>query len=308
MRMVAGTHFTLRALAPVEPDIREMAAALTARLAARDEIEFISEFTLPFAMSTILKVLGIPEEFHDRCRRWSQHRLALVLHPDLTDADFARQCGQSLREFGAFARDMVAQRQSRPQDDTISRMLHDSQRDLRLSADEVIALLPTIISAGHETSAHALALIVAGQLSAPGGWSALTGGQVPVAELIEESLRVDAPLFGMFRTTRRPVTVGGIQLPEGSRLLLLCGSGNYDEDKYQSPAQRDIHRKFDTPHLSFGMGSHFCIGAALARLELAVALEELAAGLPRLTLAPGANHTYQPVFPLRALTELRLRT
>jgi cytochrome P450 len=309
MRMVAGAHFTLRALSPVEPDIRATAAALTARLAAKGEIEFISEFALPFALTTILKILGIPEDFHDRCRRWSQHWHALKLnHPDLTDTSFARQCAQSLREFGAFARDMVAQRQSQPQDDTISRMLHNSQRDLRLSANEVVALLPTIISAGHETSAQALALIVAGQLSSPGGWSAITGGQVPIGGLIEESLRLETPLFGAFRTTLSPVTVAGIQLPEGSRLLLVCGSGNHDENKYQNPAQRDIHRKFDTPHLSFGLGSHFCVGAPLARLELAVALEELAAGLPELGLAPGSNRTYQPLFPLRALTELRVRT
>lgn len=308
MRIVAGTHFTSRALASAEPDIRATAAALTARLAASGEVEFISEFAMPFALSTILKILGIPEEFHDRCRRWSQHLLALKLRSDPIDADFARECGQSLREFGAFARDMVAQRQSQPHDDVISRMLHDGRRDLRLSADEVVALLPTLIFAGHETSADALTLIVEGQLRSPGGWPAIGGGQVPIAELIEESLRLEAPLFGFFRTTRRPVTVAGTQLPEGSRLLLLCGSGNHDEDKYPNPGQRDLHRKFDIPHLSFGLGSHRCIGAPLAYLELTVALQELAAGLPQLTLAPGSSRTYQPMFPLRALTELRVRT
>lgn len=308
MRMVAGTHFTSRALAPVEPDIRATAAVLTARLSAKDEVEFVSEFAIPFTLSTILKIVGIPEDFHDRCRRWSQHRLALVLRPDPINADFARRCAQSLREFGAFARDIVAQRQSQPQDDVISRMLHDGHRDLRLSADEVVALLPTLISAGHETSAYALTLIVEGQLRSRGGWPAITGRQVSITELIEESLRLEAPLFGFFRTARRPVTVAGTQLPEGSRLLLLCGSGNHDEDKYQNPGQRDLHRKFDTPHLSFGLGSHRCIGAPLAYLGLTVALQELAAGLPQLTLAPRSSRTYQAMFPLRALTELRLRT
>lgn len=309
MRAVAGTHFTSRALSPAEPDIRAIAAALAARLAARDEVEFITEFAVPFTLSTILRILGIPEEFHDRCRQWSRHWHALKLnHPDLKDSKFARECAQSLREFGAFARDLVAQRRSGPRNDIISGMLHGNQSDQRLSADEVVALLPTIISAGHETSAHALALIVAGQLSTPDGWSAFRGAQVPIAGLIEETLRLEAPLFGVFRTAKRPVTVAGTSLPKGSRLLLLCGSANRDHDKYPSPDQRDIHRKFDTQHLSFGLGSHFCVGAPLARLELTIALQELAAGLPQLTLAQDSSPTYLPLFPLRALTELRVRT
>ncbi|WP_406191052.1 cytochrome P450 [Streptomyces sp. NBC_01017] len=309
MRAVAGAQFTQRALSPFESDIRGTAAALTARLVARGDIDFISEFAIPFTLNTILKILGIPDEFQDRCRRWSQHWHALKLnHPDLSDSAFARQAAQSLREFGSFARDMVAQRKSRPRDDVISHMLHNSQSERSLTATEVVALLPTIISAGHETSAQALALIVSDQLDSPGGWSELSGGHVPIAGMIEESLRLEAPLFGVFRTAKRPVTVGGIQLAEGSRLLLLCGSGNHDENRYENPTQRNVERKFDSPHLSFGLGSHFCVGAPLARLELTIAMEELAAGLPQLTLAPEASRSYHPIFPLRALTELRLLT
>ncbi|MFC9294724.1 cytochrome P450 [Streptomyces sp. NPDC057011] len=306
VRSVINAGFTPRALKAAEADVRAAAVQLLHPLAGAPEFELITEFALPFALTVILRFLGIPDEHHQACLRWSDHKVQLMVGRDHTPEQL-REYATGLRAFGEFARTLTAQRLSDPGDDLISAMLHESPHGHRLSPDEVAGLIPTLIITGHTTLAQALAIIVRQQLRSPGGWAALVDGTVAVPDLVEEGLRLDCPVVGMYRTAVREVSVAGVVLPAGSRVLLLYGAGNHDPGRYPDPDRCLSGRWPAAPHLAFGRGTHYCVGAALARAELRIALEEMAARLPTLSAVPEATPVYRPTFPLRALTALRVR-
>jgi cytochrome P450 len=304
VRAVANTGFTPRALRTFEPRVREAARRRVAGLAGAARFEFISEFSRPFALDVILDVLGVPAAHHEQYRVWTEQRMALVLRRDLS-AEEARENARALLEYAAFVRELVDDRLARPTGDLISYMLHESPQGERLSREEVIAQVPTLITAGHETSTQALATILLHQMRAPLGWKGVAGGTVPIADTVEEGLRYDPSIFGMFRTTLHEVTVGGTVLPAGSKVLLLYGSGNHDEERFDCPEEFRPGRDTSAQHLAFGRGVHFCIGAPLARMELRIAIEELAAAMPGLAL--DEEPQFRSSFPLRALRSLWLR-
>ncbi|MFI9627626.1 cytochrome P450 [Streptomyces sp. NPDC052042] len=306
VRSVINAGFTPQALRGAEADIRATAARMLQPLVKVTEFDLITDFALPYALTVIMRFLGIPDEHHQDCLRWSDHKVQLMVGRDHTPEQL-REYATGLRAFGDFARELTAQRLAAPRDDLISTMLHESPHGHRLTPDEVAALIPTLIITGHTTLAQALAIVVRDRLHSPGGWAALVGCTVPIPDLVEEGLRLDCPVVGMYRTTVREVTVADRVLPSGSRVLLLYGAGNHDPGRYPAPDRFLPERWPAAPHLAFGRGTHYCAGAALARTELRIALEELAARLPGLSAAPEAAAAYRPTFPLRALTALRVR-
>ncbi|MGW7064779.1 cytochrome P450 [Streptomyces sp. NPDC054904] len=306
VRSVINAGFTPRALKAAETDVRATAVRLLRPLAVVPEFDLVTEFALPYALTVILRFLGIPDEHHQACLRWSDHKVQLMVGRDHTPNQL-REYATGLRAFGEFARELTAQRLAVPRDDLISTMLHESPHGHRLSQGEVASLIPTLIITGHTTLAQGLAMIVRHQLRAPGGWAALVDGTVAITDLVEEGLRLDCPVVGMYRTTVRETTVAGQVLPPGSRVLLLYGAGNHDPDRYPDPGSCLPERWPTAAHLAFGRGTHYCVGAALARTELRIALEEMTAHFPSLSAAPETTPAYRPTFPLRALTALRVR-
>ncbi|MFE5736203.1 cytochrome P450 [Streptomyces celluloflavus] len=306
VRTVVRRGFTSAQLLPLEADFRRIARDLLHRLAAEPEFDLLRAFTLPYSLAVVLRVLGVPPAHHDRCRTWTDQRVILMAGQDISEKTL-RDCARGLLEFGHFARDLVAQRLDEPRDDLISQLLHHEVRGHRLSPDEVVAHIPTLITAGHESSAWALAAIVWRQVTTPGSWATLVDGTTDIDELVEESLRFDAPITGMYRTALRDLDVGRVRIPAGSRILLLFGSANHDESQYRRPDRFQPDRAAGPPHMAFGFGAHYCVGAALARTELRIALEELTAALPALAPAPGCTPTYQPVFPFRVPEGMRVR-
>jgi cytochrome P450 len=254
----------------------------------------------------ICRRLGVPDEYLDRCRLWSEQRIELMMLRGDADPDQLREFGRGLMDFGAFARSITRDRLGSPKDDLISELLHRGKGDRTLTVDEVSVQVPTLIFAGHMTCAEALGTILFQQLRSPGGWASVVDGTITTRDLVEEGLRFDSPLAGMYRTAVRDVKVGGVHLPEGSRLLLLYGAAGRDSRARACPAVFHPGRQAAT-HLAFGHGIHFCLGSGFARTALEIAIQALAGRMPGLTLAPGPPPRYKPVFPLRALTELRVR-
>ncbi|MFJ9446718.1 cytochrome P450 [Kitasatospora sp. NPDC101235] len=306
VRSVINAGFTPWALQPAEADIRATAVQLLQPLTEVAEFDLVADFALPYALTVILRFLGIPEEHHQDCLRWSDHKVQLMVGRDHTPQQL-RECATGLRDFGAFARELTARRLAEPREDLISTMLHESPHGHRLTPEEVAALIPTLIITGHTTLAQGLAITVRHQLRSPGGWTAVVDGRVSIPHLVEEGLRLDCPVVGMYRTTVREVTVAGQVLPAGSKVLLLYGAANHDPGRYPEPDHCRPERWPTAAHLAFGRGTHYCAGAGLARAELRIALEELAARFPGLSAASEAGPVYRPTFPLRALTALRVR-
>lgn len=306
IREVLNAGFTPARVRAFEPTIRAIATDLIERAAAAVEFNSITEFTVPYSLEVICRRLGIPDEYLDRCRTWSEQRIELMMLQRDADPDRLRECARGLMDFGAFARSLVQERLASPQDDLISELLHEGKAGHTLSADEVSVQVPTLIFAGHMTCAEALGTILFQQLQSPGGWVKVVDGTIATRDLVEEGLRFDSPLAGMYRTAVRDVVVGDIHLAAGSRLLLLYGAAGRDSRSHACPAGFSPGSG-SAAHLAFGHGIHFCLGAGFARAELEIAVQAIATRMPGLTLAPGPPPRHRPVFPLRALTELRVR-
>lgn len=306
IRDVLNVGFTPARVRAFEPTIREIAAGLAERVAASAEFDFITAFAVPYALEVICRRLGIPAEYLDRLRTWSEQRIELMMLQSSTDPDRLREFARGLMDFGAFARSLAHERLASPQDDLISELLHDGKAGRTLSVDEVAVQIPTLIFAGHMTCAEALGTIFFQQLGSPGGWAEVVDGRITPRDLVEEGLRFDSPLAGMYRTALHDVEVGGVQLAAGSRLLLLYGAVGRDSRVRACPAGFSPGSE-SSSHLAFGQGIHFCLGAVFARTELEVAIEVLADRMPDLALVPGPPPRHRPVFPLRALSALPVR-
>jgi cytochrome P450 len=306
VREVLNAGFTPARVRAFEPTIRAIATDLVERTAALTEFDFISAFAVPYALEAICRRLGVPDEYFDRCRTWSEQRIELMMSQRNADPDQLREYARGLMDFGAFARSLVQERLAAPQDDLISELLHDGKAGRTLTADEVSVQVPTLIFAGHMTCAEALGTILYQQLRSPGGWAEVVDGTIATRDLVEEGLRFDSPLAGMYRTAVRDVVVGDVHLAAGSRLLLLYGAAGRDSRSHSCPAAFSPDNRSAT-HLAFGHGIHFCLGSGFARAELEIAIQAIATRMPGLTLAPGLPPHHRPVFPLRALTELRVR-
>lgn len=306
IREVLNAGFTPAKVRAFEPTIRAIATDLVERAAVLTEFDFISAFAVPYALEVICRRLGVPDEYVDRCRTWSEQRIELMMSQRDTDPDRLREYARGLMDFGAFARSLVQERLAAPQDDLISELLHDGKAGRTLTADEVSVQVPTLIFAGHMTCAEALGTILYQQLRSPGGWAEVVDGTIATRDLVEEGLRFDSPLAGMYRTAVRDVVVGDVHLAAGSRLLLLYGAAGRDSRSHACPAAFSPDSRSAT-HLAFGHGIHFCLGAGFARAELEIAVQAIATRMPGLTLAPGLPPHHRPVFPLRALTELQVR-
>ncbi|MEV6237510.1 cytochrome P450 [Lentzea sp. NPDC051838] len=306
VREVLNIGFTPAKVRAFEPTMRKIATDLVERVAAEQEFDFIEAFCVPYALEVMCARLGVPDSHLDRCRLWSEQRIELMMLQHDTDPELMREWARGLVEFGAFARELARDRLANPQDDLISELLHDGKAGNTLTADEVAVQIPTLIFAGHMTCAEALGTIMYQQLKSPGGWAQVSDGTIDTRDLVEEGLRFDAPLAGMYRTATRDVVVGDVHLAEGSRLLLLYGTAGRDTRVHACPAAFNPGSG-SSSHLAFGHGIHFCLGASFARAELEVAVQAIATRMPGLTLAPGQSPRHKPVFPLRALTELRVR-
>ncbi|GGP92379.1 hypothetical protein GCM10010278_83100 [Streptomyces melanogenes] len=307
LRAVVSSGFSPAILKAFEPVVRATATRLLEPLASLPEFDLVSQFASPYCLAVTLQFLGIPTETHDRCEQRLEQGLGSMQHGGSGGPGLLRAYAEELRECEPFARDLIAQRLAAPAPDLISHMLHERPGGHRLSTNEVIAQIPALITAGHLSPAQALASVVGHQLCSPGGWHEVAVGSVPIPQLVEEGLRADGPIIGTYRTARNEVTVAGRNLPAGTRLLLLYGSANHDERKFRQSDWFAPRRQPQTSHLAFGRGAHACVGATLARLELRVALEEMAARLPTLTLVSETVSVHRPAFPQRSLTALWVR-
>ena len=202
---------------------------------------------------------------------------------------------------------LIEKRRAAPEDDLITALLAaTSDGDAPLGMNEIVCAVAQLQFAGHETTTSLIGSAALLLLRSPALEAAVRSEPERLGQLIEETLRLEAPIQGFFRSTTREVELGGVRLPRGARLQLSFGSANRDERRFDDAATLDLDRADADKHLSFGRGIHFCIGASLARVQGRIALEVLLARLPNLRLSPHQNLTYVPSFQLRALERLQL--
>jgi cytochrome P450 len=286
----------------LEPLVSEIAENLIDTFIHDRKAEIISQFAYPMALEVVLKLLGLPTQDIQLARKWS-HDWLMLMSIQLEE-DQQAECARSTVAFQRYLSRLIAERRAQPQNDLISTLVHFSAQDEEpFTENELVILLQGLILAGHESTTNMIGTGLRLLLEQPEDWRTLCQHPEYIPRTVEEILRFDAPIQMFARTTTQAVTIGGVTLPEDTSLLLLYGSGNRDELAFDQAETFQLDR---TPnhHLAFGHGVHFCVGAALARLEGRIAFEVLCQRLPDLSIVPGQVLTHIPTLLFRGYERL----
>jgi cytochrome P450 len=270
--------FTPRKMGAIEPKVREFCARCLDPLVGTGGFDFIHDLGAQMPMRTIGMLLGIPEQDQEELRDRIDEGLRLR---EGTMPDPAAQ--ESRDQSNAFA-EYIDWRAEHPSDDLMTELLLAEYEDVdgdrrRLTRDEVLAYVNLLAAAGNETTTRLIGWTGKVLAENPDQRRELVEDRSLVPKAIEELLRFEPPSPVQARYVTSDVEHHGQVVPEGSAILLLNASGNRDERKFADPDRFDIHRRIDH-HLAFGYGTHFCLGAALARLEGRIALDEVLARFP----------------------------
>jgi cytochrome P450 len=276
-RRLLARVFTRRRMAAVEPLVRRYCAAALDELAGRAEFDVIGDLGALIPMRTIGYLLGIPESAQASVRDNTGRQLTLE-QEELRTFDAG-----SFRHANDLIGDYIDWRAGHPSDDLMTELLaaeiEENGERRRLTRTEVLTYANTIAGAGNETTTRLVGFMTELLAEHPGQLAQVAADRSLVPNVVEETLRFEAPSPLQARWVERDVEVHGQRVPAGTVMFLLNGSANRDERRYENPGRFDIHRT--KGHLSFGYGLHQCLGAALARLEGQVALEEMLKRWPR---------------------------
>jgi cytochrome P450 len=278
-RSLLSRVFTPRKVAAIEPKVREFCARSLDPLVGAGGFDFIGDLGAQMPMRTIGMLLGIPESDQEAIRDRIDEGLRLE---EGTDHDFAGQFEQASP--GTEFEEYIDWRAEHPSDDLMTELLQAEFEDTdgtrrQLTRQEVLNYVNLLAGAGNETTTRLIGWTGKVLAEHPAQRQELVEDRSLVANAIEELLRYEAPSPVQARYVAEDVEHHGVGVPKGSVVLLLNASGNRDERKFEDPDRFDIHRRI-AHHLSFGYGIHFCLGAALARLEGRVALDEVLTRFP----------------------------
>jgi cytochrome P450 len=283
-RRLVGGYFTTKRMMAMQPRMTAMAEQLLdAMRASGAPADLVSSFAFPLPVWVICDLLGVPDADRDKFAYWSDTMLSLNRY---TQA----QIDTAQAEFGQYMWAHVERKRAEPGKDLISDLITVTDAgDGRLSPVELVGTAQGLLVAGHETTANMIGKMVAMLLADRSRWERLLAEPALVRTAVEESLRSDAnPGFGMPRYLSEPVTIGDEDLPAGTTVINSLAAANRDENAFTCPADMDLTRT-PNPHLAFGAGPHSCLGQALARTELQVALNVLLRHVPGLDLAVPAE-------------------
>jgi cytochrome P450 len=295
LRGLVNRAFLSRSVERLRPRIAQLAHELIDGFEAQRETDLLTQFATPIPIFIIAELLGVPTETGPQLLAWSHDMVAM--YQARRDAEVERKAVDATIAFSDFMRDHVRERRSAPGDDLLSHLIAAEAQGKSLSEDELITTAILLLNAGHEATVHAIGNGVKALLEQGRADPALGEGH------IEELLRFDAPLHLFTRYALEDVDYNGLRLRKGETVGLLLGAANRDPARFAEPDHFEPARS-PNPHVSFGAGIHFCVGAPLARLELNVALPILFERLPGLKLAERPR--YRDSYHFHGLESLKL--
>ena len=282
LRRLVSRVFVSRSIERLRPRVAALAHDLVDGFPAAGAFDLLPVFAEPIPVTLIAELLGVPAEDAPRLLDWSHRMVAMYRldrNRDIEDAAVA-----ATLDFSAYLRGAVAGRRVRPQEDLLSLLASAAPDGGALSEDEIISNAVLLLNAGHEATVHAIGNAVAAILASGIDPEALFATPERTAAAVEETLRFDPPLHLFTRFALEPVALHGVGLAVGDQIGLLIGAANRDAAVFPDADRFDPFRS-PAPHVAFGGGIHFCLGAPLARLELEVALPILFERRPGLRLA-----------------------
>nr|WP_240942265.1 cytochrome P450 [Planosporangium thailandense] len=295
LRRLVSQAFTPRRVEALRPTVQRIADRLVDEFVADGGGDLIARVAEPLPVTVIAEMLGVPESDRHLLRPWSADICGMYeLNPSREVADRAvRAC----EEFSAYLRGLAAARRADPRDDLITALTQVEG----LTEDELIGTCVLLLNAGHEATVNTTGNGWWALLRNPGELARLRASPDLLPTAIEELMRYDTPAQMFERWVLEDITVRGVDIPRGSEVALLFGSANHDPAVFTDPARLDLGRT-DNPHISFGAGIHYCLGAPLARIELTASFGALLAKAPAMKLVE--EPAWKPGYIIRGLEAL----
>lgn len=298
VRKLAQKPLTPKAVDRYEPMIRDVAGGLIDGFVAEGRADIVERFALPFPVTILANILGFPDADHDRFKTWVLSTFQLFV-PTLTPQRRLELTLDQI-ELNDYVRAAIEQRRSNPGEDIISGLIQAAQGEgeRSLSAKEILGIVAQLIAGGFETTQATISLALAALSENPHAFERVRADPGLLPAVVEETIRRFNPARGVFRVAKCDVELHGQRIPAGDVIFVLVGAANQDPQGYGCPRDFDIDRDLADlrQHLGFGSGVHKCIGIALARLDIRVALELLITRLPSLRLVPDQDKTLNPGF------------
>ena len=284
LRSLISKAFNRNRIESLRPKIEEIVEELLNEISEGEEnFDLISQYAEPLPVRIIAELLGFPRNEEHFLRPWSQ---AIVKMYEVGPTEEAKRAAQqAATEFSQYVHDLMLERKAKPGADLISELAQVEEAGEKLSTNELIATCVLLLNVGHEASVNCFGTGMVALFYDEGQYRLLFSDPEKYSDTaIEEFLRFDSPLQLFDRTAKEDVEIGGVLIKEGEKIASLLGAANRDEGVFQNPDSMDITRT-PNPHISFGGGIHFCIGAPLARLEMSIALPALIKRFPELKLS-----------------------
>ncbi len=300
LRGLVSRAFTPRMVERSRDRVQAIINQLLDAVQADGHMDVIAQFAYLLPVTVIAEMLGVPPEDHVVFQQWSKQ---LVKGLDLVDETEPQEgVGEALEAFNTYFSHLIADRRAAPQDDLLSALVAAESSGDRLTEAELYATCRLLLVAGHETTVNLIGNGVLALLQHPNSRQQLQDHPALMASALEELLRYDGPIQLMSRTVLEDMSYRGHSWTQGQEIVFLLGAANRDPEQFEQPGQLDLERRHN-PHLAFGHGIHYCLGAPLARLEGQIAINTLLQRLPTLTLSTD-KLTYQDNFVFRGLEAL----
>jgi len=301
LRTFTGQIFTARSVQRLRPRIAAVIDGLIDQI-GEGRIDLVQDLALPLPIMVIGELLGIPREDRAQCRTWTDH-IGRVVDPVVTP-DMRTAMNQALTEFSAYLDEQIRARRANPGQDLLSSLVTIDDHGNRLTDDEIVANVLLLFNAGHETTVNLIGNGMLALLQHRDQMSLLRQTPGLLSQAVEEMSRYDSPVQIAARIMTGDMPLGDITIPAGAKVMMIYGAANRDPARYADPDRLDITRT-GVKSLAFGGGPHFCIGAPLARLEVAMVFAALLERYRSIELATD-ELSWRANFNLRGLSELPL--
>ncbi len=303
LRRLVTKVFTAKSVSLMRPQIEQFSAQILDKCLAAGEFDLIADYAQPYSVAVICELLGVPQEDGRSLLRWSH---GIVKMYEFSNTEEQRQNAETCAaEFIDYVTTLISARRANPQPDLISQLVTVADHGDTLTEDEIICTVIVLLNAGHEATVNTLGNGMRALMKHRDQWDRIVSGEVATSTAVEEMIRWDAPLQLFQRwVLEEGVVIAGREFAVGEQIGMMFGVANRDPERFPNPDIFDIGRG-DIGHIGFGGGTHFCIGAPLARLEIDISLAQIADATPGMVLA--AEPVYQPQFVIRGLTGLRVR-
>jgi cytochrome P450 len=307
LRRLAARAFSMKRVTAMVPAIEATIAPLLDAVAGRDEFDLVETLAFPLPANIVFSLMGVPTGDFAQLKQWCGYRAALAWGRPAPEDQV--EIATSMTAYRTYLRDLVDAKAREPADDLTSDLIAiHREAPERLTRDEIASILFSLSFAGHETTTGLIGNTVRRLLEDPSRWAEITAHPDLIPGAIDETLRYDPSVPVWRRVTTRPVTLAGVDLPEGAGLFLWLAAAGRDEEAFADPATFDMRRTDASHHLAFGKGLHYCLGANLGKLEAQIAIAELARRYPALGLVADQQLAFHPNISFRGPQVLLVRT